>query len=311
LPKALSTRVSVYAALAGNLLVAAIKTAAAIVTGSSGMLSEALHSFVDTGNEVLLLYGMRRSHQPRDEDHPFGYGREFYFWCFIVALLVFALGAGVALIQGIARALDPKPIDHVQVTYVVLALSMLIEAATFRVSLRQFNQSRGAMRLFEAVHASKDPAAFIVLFEDGAAIAGLVIVAASTWASDSLDMHAMDGVASIVIGLLLGAVALLLARESKSLLIGERADRRMSEAILEAAAGEPCVLRTNRLITTQLAPDQVVAALSVQFRPGLSTEQIESAVSSLEARVRESQPQVVSLFVRPESAASSEARLRK
>lgn len=310
MPGKISTRFSVYAALAGNVLVALTKAVAAAITGSSAMFSEALHSFVDTGNEVLLLYGMRQSHQPRDEEHPIGYGREFYFWCFIVALLVFALGAGVAVIQGITHVLDPHPIEHVQVTYAVLALSMVIEGATFRISLRQFNQSRGSMGLFEAVRVSKDPAAFMVLFEDGAAIAGLVIAAAGTWASDSLGWHAMDGAASILIGLVLGAVASLLARESKSLLIGERADRRMSEAIFDAAAGEPSVLGANRLVTVQLAPDQVIAALSVQFKPGLQTAQIEEAVVALEARVRQADPQVVTLFVRPESAESFKARMR-
>jgi cation diffusion facilitator family transporter len=297
-----SVRLSVYAALAGNLLVAITKAVAALWTGSSAMLSEAVHSFVDTGNEVLLLYGMRRSHQPRDREHPVGYGRELYFWSFIVSLLVFALGAGVSVVQGIAHVRDPQPIESPQVSYVVLALSMLIEGASFIVSLRQFSAAKGPLGFLEAVHASKDPPAFMVLFEDGAALAGLAIAAAGTWASATLGWHVMDGVASILIGTVLGAVALLLARESKSLLIGERADRRMSESILGIVRSQACVLHANGLLTVQLAPDQVVAALSLQFRPELRTPEIEAAIIELDSSVRKKHPQVVSLFVRPESS---------
>ena len=286
MPGKLSTRIAVYAALAGNVLVAITKSGAALATGSSAMFSEALHSFVDTGNEVLLLYGMRQSHQPRDGEHPLGYGRELYFWSFIVALLIFALGAGVSLVQGIGHVRSPKPIENAHLNYIVLALSFLVESATFFVSLRQFRHSKGSLGLFEAVRASKDPPAFMVLLEDGAAIAGLVIAALGTWASASLGWHAMDGVASILISLVLGAVALLLAKESKSLLIGERADRGMNDSILGAAREEPCVLRANGLITVQLAPDQVVAALSVQFQPELRIAQIEAVVVALDARVR-------------------------
>ena len=306
--KTSSTRFAVYAALAGNVLVALTKTGAAIFTGSSAMFSEALHSFVDTANEVLLLYGMRQSHQPRDGDHPLGYGRELYFWSFIVALLIFALGAGVSIFQGVGHVLNPKPIENPNVNYVVLALSLFIEGVSFFVSLRQFSQSKGTLGWYEAVHASKNPPAFMVLFEDAAAIVGLVIAALGTWASASLGWHVMDGAASILIGLVLGAVALLLAKESKSLLIGERASHRVHDSILGLVHAEPCVRRANGLITVQLAPDQVVVALSVEFEPDLRTAQIEAAVVSLDERVRKAHPQVVSLFVRPESCESHAAQ---
>jgi cation diffusion facilitator family transporter len=292
----------VYAALVGNLLVAATKTAATVYTGSSSMLSEAVHSFVDTGNEVLLLYGIHRAKGQADPEHPIGYGRELYFWSFIVAVLIFALGAGVSVYEGIAHIRDPEPIESPLVSYIVLGLAFVFEGVSWAVSLRQFNQSRGSLGIFDAFRRSKDPPAFMVLFEDSAALIGILIAAAGTFASVTLDAPVYDGVASVAIGLVLAATAVLLARESKSLLIGERADHALSDSILRIAGEEKSVARANGLFTVQLAPDQVIAALSLEFADELRAPEIENAVLDIEARVRAEHPEVVSIFVKPQTA---------
>ena len=296
-----STRRAVYAALSGNVLVAITKVGAAVWTGSSAMLSEAVHSFVDTGNELLLLYGMRQSRQRADVAHPLGYGRELYFWSFIVALLVFALGSGVSVYQGIRHVVHPEPISDPLVSYIVLVLAFLFEGASWLVSFRQFGRARGELGFYEAFRRSKDPPSFIVLFEDSAALAGILVAAAGTFLAARLHAPVFDGIASIVIGLLLGGTAALLARESKSLLIGERADPSLASSILRVAADRAGVYQANGLITVQLAPDQVLAALSLDFEDGLRAREIEQVVAGIEENVRAHHPEVVALFVKPQS----------
>ena len=303
-----STRFAVYVALVGNLLVATTKAGAAFWTGSSSMLSEAVHSFVDTGNEVLLLYGMHRAKGEADQDHPVGYGRELYFWSFIVTVLVFALGAGVSIFEGVTHMRNPAPVEDAVVNYVVLGLSFVFEGASWVVSLRQFNAARGSVGLLEAFRRSKDPPSFMVLFEDSAALMGIVLAAGGTFASASLDRPELDGLASILIGLVLAATAVLLARESKSLLIGERADSRLSDSILRIAGQAKAVVRANGVITVQLAPDQVVAALSLEFADELRTPDIEAAVVDIEKRLRLAHPEVTTLFVKPQSSHSYQGR---
>ncbi|MEY2116816.1 MULTISPECIES: cation diffusion facilitator family transporter [unclassified Rhodanobacter] len=296
-----STRLSVYAALAGNLLVALTKTAAAIGTGSSAMLSEAVHSFVDTGNELLLLHGMRRSLQQADPEHPLGYGRELYFWSFIVALMVFALGAGVSIYQGIVHVRQPQPITHPLVSYVVFGLCFVFEGASWLVSLHQFRAAKGPLGYYEAFRRSKDPPSFMVLFEDSAALVGIAIGVAGTYAATTLALPAADGIASILIGLLLAFVAALLARESKSLLIGERGDRRLHAAILRIAQEQGPIACVNGLLTVQLAPNQIVAALSLQFADDIRASEIEDLVLALERKIRQAYPEVIDLFVKPQT----------
>ena len=296
-----STRLTVYAALLGNLLVAATKTVAAVWTGSSAMLSEAVHSFVDTGNELLLLYGMRRSVQQPDLEHPLGYGRELYFWSFIVALMVFALGAGVSIYQGVVHVLQPQPIKRPLVSYVVFGLCFLFEGATWLIALRQFKAAKGPLGYYEAFRRSKNPPSFMVLFEDSAALVGITIGVAGTFAATTLNMPVADGIASILIGLVLAFVAALLARESKSLLIGERGDLRLNAEILRIAQDQGPIARVNGLLTVQLAPKQIVAALSVQFADDIRASEIEALVQDLEQRIRQAHPGVVGLFVKPQT----------
>jgi cation diffusion facilitator family transporter len=296
-----SSRPAVYAALAGNVLVAATKTVAAVRTGSSAMLSEAVHSFVDTGNELLLLYGMHRAARRPDPDHPVGHGRELYFWSFIVALLVFALGAGVSLYEGVQHVRHPEPITDPRASYIVLGLAGLFEIGSWIVSARQFNAQRGSQGIYEAFRRSKDPPSFLVFFEDSAAVVGIAIAAAGTLAAVELRQPVYDGVASILIGLLLAGIAVLLAQESKSLLIGERADRRLADSVLRIAAAVDGVDHANGVLTFQLAPDQILIALSLEFRDDLLAPEIERAVVELERLIREAHPEVMTVFVKPQA----------
>jgi cation diffusion facilitator family transporter len=301
-----ASKVAIYAALAGNLLVALTKFVAAAVSGSSSMLSEGVHSLVDSSNEVLLLHGWRRSGRAPDLVHPLGYGRELYFWSFIVAVLLFALGAGISILQGISRVRAPQPIENVTVIYVVLALSFVFEGVSWRISQRSFRALKGELGYWEAVRKSKDPSSFIVLFEDSAALVGIAVAAAGTYAADSLRMPVFDGIASIVIGLVLAGIAGVLARESKRLLIGERADPKIAASIDALAERQAGVQSANGVFTIHLAPEQIVVALSLEFADELRTPEIELAVAQLERSIREQHPEVVALFVKPQTAGAFE-----
>ncbi|HEX2886809.1 cation diffusion facilitator family transporter [Vineibacter terrae] len=293
---------AIYAALVGNLLIAVTKFVAAWFTGSSAMLSEAVHSLVDTGNEVLLLHGIRRSRLPPDRAHPLGYGRELYFWSFIVALLVFALGAGVSFYEGVTHILAPEPIRNVMVTYVVLGLSVVFEGGSWWVALREFGARKGRLGYLDAVRQSKDPTTFTVLFEDSAALLGLLIALVGIAASQYTGNPAFDGVASIGIGLVLAMTAVFLARECKGLLLGEQAAPGLQAVILKIVDEDPAVHRANGVITVHLAPDQIVAALSAEFEDRMTTPQIEACVERIEARLKAELPEVTALFVKPQTA---------
>ena len=304
-----STKV-IYAALLGNLLVAVTKFAAAAITGSSAMLSEAVHSLVDTGNEVLLLHGLRRAARPADQAHPFGHGREIYFWSFVVALCVFALGAGISLYEGIRHVLDPAPITRPMVNYVVIALALVFEGGSWKVAFEGFRREKGDQSFLEAARRSKDPTTFMVLFEDSAAVLGLLIALAGTVAAEVLDRPVLDGVASIAIGILLALVAAFLGRESKGLLIGEPAQSEVTDAICAIVSREPGIERTSGLFTVHVGPRQVVAGISVDFQDDLTARQVEDIVAAVEARVRKAHPEIVSLLIKPQSAAGFEKALR-
>ncbi|HML27672.1 MAG TPA: cation diffusion facilitator family transporter [Hyphomicrobium sp.] len=297
---ALSKRV-VYAALVGNLLVAGTKFVAATVTGSSSMLSEAVHSLVDTGNEALLLYGYFRSSRRPDDTHPLGYGRELYFWSFIVSLLLFAIGAGVSVYEGINHIIEPQPITDPTVNYIVLALSAFFEGTSWWIALKRFGKLKGRRSYWEAVRDSKDPPSFMVLFEDTAALIGIAIAAAGNLAAQHWGISAVDGIASILIGIVLAIAATVLARENKALLIGERASDEVINSILSLAINEESVDGANNVFAIHLAPDQILVALSLEFSDELRTPQIEAAVVRLEERIRAKHPEVISVFVKPQT----------
>jgi cation diffusion facilitator family transporter len=302
------SRTVIFAALAGNLLIAATKFIAAYFTGSSAMLSEGVHSMVDTGNGGLLLYGMHRGARPADRTHPFGHGREVYFWSFVVALLVFALGAGVSLYEGILHILKPEPIENFAITYVVLGLSILFEGFSWFVALKEFRTTKGRLGYFEAVERSKDPSVFTILFEDTAALLGLVIAAAGIAASQYFDRPEFDGVASVGIGLILAVTAALLARETKGLLIGEAAEPALQDMILSIAGADPIVRGANGVITVHLGPDQIIAAISLEFEDAATAPDIEACVLRLEKALRERIPELVTVFVKPQTPATWQAR---
>ena len=306
-----STVFSVWAALAGNLLVALAKSVAAAMTGSAAMLSEAVHSLIDTVNEVLLLYGISRSTRPADRTHPLGYGRELYFWSFVVALLIFALGAGVSVYEGFNHIVVPQPIERPGVIFAVLAASLAFEGTSWWISMRAFGAAKGNLGWWEAFRRSKDPPAFIVVFEDSAALLGIAVAAAGTTAALLTGDARWDGVASLVIAAILAGVAVLLARESKELLIGERADPALSDAILRTASGIAGVCSANSIVTIQIAPHSVVATLSLDFFDTLRAPEIERAVIELESRIRKLYPDVTALFVKPQSVLVASALRRE
>jgi cation diffusion facilitator family transporter len=291
----------VYAALAGNLAIALVKFVAAALTSSSAMLSEAVHSLVDSINELLLLYGLRRAEKHPDTTHPLGYGRELYFWSFIVALLVFALGAGVSLYEGVDHLRHPIPIERPLLNYVVLAAAFICEAASWSVSLKAFRASKGSLGYIGAFRASKDPITFIVLFEDSAAMIGLVIAGVGITCARVFHQPLYDGVASIGIGLVLAVSSVLLARETKGLLIGEPALPLVREAILRIATEDRDINLANGVLTVQMGPNQVLAALSAEFRDGLTTQQIELCVTRIEAAIRDAHLGVTALFIKPQT----------
>lgn len=296
-----ATLTAVWAALAGNLLVVAAKFFAAVVTGSAAMLSEAVHSLVDTVNDLLLLYGMARSSRPADRMHPFGYGRELFFWSFVVALLIFALGAGVSAYEGIQRLLQPQSIERPLVIYLVLAASLVFEGSSWLIGARAFRRSKRNLGWWEAFRQSKDPPAFIVVFEDSAAVFGILVAAAGTTATILTGDSRWDGIASLMIAAILAGVAALLAQESKALLIGERADPALSDAVIRIAAGMPGVCNANSIATIHLAPNSIVVYLSLDFFDYMRAPDIERAVVDLEKQIRSTHPEVSAVFVKPQS----------
>jgi cation diffusion facilitator family transporter len=291
----------IYAALIGNLLVAVTKFVAFGIAGSSAMLSEAVHSVVDTGNELLLLYGLRRSRMRPDRAHPLGHGRELYFWSFVVALLVFALGAGVTLYEGIAHLRHPAPLLNPTVNYVVLACAFVFEGSTWWMAVKHLRAIKGSLGYLEAVRQSKDPGSFTVLLEDSAALIGLVIAFLGIFASHLLHRPVFDGLGSIGIALVLALTAIFLARETKGLLIGESAFPDVEASILRIAGNDAAVAHVNGVLTLQVGPDNVVAALSAEFQDRLTAPEIESCVSRIEEAIRSEHPYVTALFVKPQT----------
>jgi cation diffusion facilitator family transporter len=302
------SRLVVYAALVGNLCIAIAKFVAAGMSGSSAMLSEGVHSLVDTTNELLLLYGLHRADKKPDSVHPFGYGRELYFWSFIVALLVFAAGAGVSAYEGILHIRNPEPATNHTVSYVVLGISFLFEGGSWWVALREFRATKGSMGYFEAFRRSKDPSTFTVLLEDSAALLGLAFAAIGLAAAQWLDMPELDGVASLCIAGVLALTAFLLARETKGLLVGEPAHPSVARRIMAVADTDADLRKANGVTTMQMGPDQVVAMLSAEFEDDRTTPQIEACITRIEQAVKAEYPELVALFVKPQTPEVFRAR---
>ncbi|HEU5019288.1 MAG TPA: cation diffusion facilitator family transporter [Pseudolabrys sp.] len=296
------SKLVVYAAITGNTLVAITKFIAAWLTGSSAMLSEAVHSVVDTSNQLLLLHGIHRAEKPPDGSHPLGYGRELYFWSFVVALILFTLGAGVTGYEGVLHILNPEEMTDPLISYAVYGAAAIFEGTSWTIALREFRRAKGNLGYYEAVRRSKNPPTFIVLFEDSAALLGLAIAAAGTFAAERLSLPVLDGVASIGIALVLGLTALALGRESKGLLLGEPASRELRQSILSIARETAGIERAQLVFTVHLSPEQVVVALNLEFRDELTAPEIEQVTRKLEHAVREAHPEVIAVFVKPQTA---------
>ena len=289
----------ILGALAANLGIAVAKFIAAGISGSSAMLTEGVHSLVDSGNQLLLLYGQKRARKPADDQHPFGYGRELYFWSFVVAILIFAGGAGVSVYEGVLHIREPEPLRDPTINYVVLAVAFVFEGASWLIALREFNSDRRGS-WWRAIRTSKDPASFTVLFEDSAALVGLLVAGVGVWLSHEIEDPRLDGAASIVIGAVLATVAVLLSREAKGLLIGESADSELVAAIHDLLLAHPDITSVNHVRTIHSAPENVFVAVSADFNDSLTLGEGERAIEHIEARLKALHPQLSSIYIRPE-----------
>jgi len=291
----------IYAALAGNFLIALTKSAAAAYTNSSAMMSEAIHSAVDCGNQGLLLYGIKRSQQPADKAHPFGYGMELYFWTFVVAILVFAIGAGVSLYEGIIKVITPHPVTDIYLNYIVLGIAVIFEGAAWMVAYKEFKRHQKGPNLITSILRSKDPTVFTVLFEDTAAMLGLLVALLGLFIGDLLNIPELDGIASIVIGLILASTAILLAYESKGLLIGEAASEDVVKAIEEIALAKPEIITINEILTMHMGPQDILLNLSLDFTDDISASDVERAVSAMEKDIKSQLPHIKRIFIEAQS----------
>lgn len=291
----------IYAALIGNALIAVAKFVAAAFTGSSAMLSEGIHSLVDTGNQILLLYGIRQSQKPADEQFPFGHGKEIYFWSFVVAILIFAVGAGVSIYEGVQHILIPVPVQNPAINYLVLALAMVFEGAAWYFAFREFSRAKGKWGYVEAIQKGKDPTGFVVLFEDSAAMLGLVVAGLGIFLSQVTGILYFDGIASVIIGLILGGTAIWLAYETKGLLIGESANTAVVEDIRRILKSQTEIEHVNDVFTMHMGPEYILVNLSVDFFDSVSAAEIETAVERMDRMIKNSSPKVKRVFIEGEA----------
>ena len=298
---AAGSRKVIIAAFIGNSLIAVTKFIAGALTGSSAMFSEGIHSLVDTGNQVLLLYGLKRAQQPADERFPFGHGKEIYFWSFVVAILIFAVGAGVSLYEGLHRLSAPAPIRNPLVNYLVLGLALLFEGGAWWLAFREFGRAKGHRSYLDAVRRGKDPTLFMVLFEDTAALLGLLVALLALALSQWTGLLWLDGAASIIIGLILGLTAVLLAYETKGLLIGEAADPGVVSGIRALAESGSGVQHVNEVLTMHMGPQFILVNLSLDFADHHSAAELETAIARLDAEIKSRYPQVQRVFIEAEA----------
>jgi cation diffusion facilitator family transporter len=289
----------VYAALAGNLAIALTKFVASFWTGSSAMLSEAIHSTVDTGNQGLLLLGMKRAAKPPSQQHPFGHGMELYFWAFVVALLIFALGGAVSIYEGVSKIREPELIEDAWINFLVIGASLLFEGYSFRVALHEIRRQYPDEGLWEAVQRSKDPTVFAVILEDAAALTGLAIAGIGLGLADWLDMPILDGVSSIAIGCVLVLAAIALSHETRSLLTGESASKQVLGKVRSILDADPRVKSADEILSLHLGPNEVLLAVTIDFREDLSGEEVEAASRDLIQKIQKARPEITRAFLRP------------
>lgn len=294
-----SSKTPIYTALAANLGIAITKLAAALFTGSSAMVSEGIHSLIDTSNEVLLLLGISRSQKPADEKRPFGYGRELYFWSFVVSLLFFAMGGGFSIYEGIEHLRNPEPVKSPIWNYAVLAIAFIFDGLSFITAMKEFNRQRGATSFWQAVRESKDPTTFVVLFEDAADVIGILIAFTGILIGQLLHNPYLDGIASVLIGLLLTAVAVVLVRESRSLLMGETPDAAELNDVVKIVESNPAVNKVVKHLSSYLAPEEVIMAIKVNFKRDINSQDFTLAIENIRSEIQSAYPHYKQLFIEP------------
>ena len=297
---AASSKKVIYAALIGNGLIAVTKFVASVFTGSSAMMSEGIHSTVDTGNQLLLLLGLKKAKKPADKQFPFGHGKEIYFWSFIVAIMIFAVGAGISIYEGIHSLMDPHPVENPYINYIVLGLAMIFEGFAWYFAWKEFDKARGDRGYYEAVRKEKNPTLFVVLFEDSAAMLGLIVAFVGIALSQYTGLLIFDGIASIVIGLILGVTAAWLAYETKGLLIGESADPEIVTGITSLATNYNFISGVNEVLTMHMGPNYILLNLSVNLKDTSDVSNVENNISTLSSQIKKEYPLVKRVFVEAE-----------
>lgn len=292
---------AIYAAIAGNLAIAIMKFTAAAFTGSSAMLSEGIHSVVDTGNGGLLLFGLNRSKQPADAAHPFGYGKELYFWSLIVAVLIFGVGGGISIYEGILHIIHPNPLQDVTWNYIVLGLAIVFESFSFTVAFRAFAHEKGEQSMWQAIKTSKDPTTFTVLFEDTAALLGLVVALIGIFLAHTLNIPILDGAASVLIGLILTTVAGFLIYESKGLLVGEGVDTKTIDGIRKLAENDPYIGKLTDPMTMHFGPETILLAVGMELEKSLSTLRVDETVANLKKAIQDKYPFIKYIYIETSS----------
>lgn len=281
-------------------MIAVSKFVAAALSGSSAMASEGIHSVVDTGNQALLLYGLKRASKPADRQFPFGYGREVYFWSFVVAILLFSVGAGVSLYEGVSSLLQPHALEDPIVSYAVLAVAALFEGFSWTFAFREFSRTKGRSGYLEEVRRAKDPSVFVVLFEDSAALLGLLIAFAGVFLSQITGVAVFDSIASVLIGVLLGATAGWLALETKGLLIGESARSSVVDRIRKIAREFPEIEQLHEVLTMHLGPHDILVNISVAFRPDVEAADLVRVTSAIDVAIKQTFADVRRIFIEAE-----------
>lgn len=302
---AASSKKVIYAALIGNGLIAITKFIASVLTGSSAMMSEGIHSLVDTGNQVLLLLGLKKAKKPADKNYPFGHGKEIYFWSFVVAIMIFAVGAGISIYEGVHSLMDPHPVQNPYINYIVLGLAMIFEGFAWYFAWKEFDKATGDRGYYETVRKEKNPTIFVVLFEDSAAMLGLIVAFIGIALGQWTGLHIFDGIASIVIGIILGITAAWLAYETKGLLIGESADPQIVKSITNMASSHAAISNVNEVLTLHMGPSYILLNLSVNFKDSLEVASIEQDISKLTTQIKGQHPLVKRVFIEAENKSSN------
>jgi cation diffusion facilitator family transporter len=297
-----SSKIAIYSALVANLLIAITKFIAAAITKSSAMMSEGIHSVVDTSNEFLLLLGIRKSKKKADAKRPFGYGKEIYFWSFIVSIMIFGVGGGISFYEGITHLQHPELIRNPLWNYIVLAIAFVFDGISFIIALKTFNRHRGSQPFWQAVRKSKDPTSFVVLFEDAADIVGLTVAFFGVYFGHLYKNPYFDGIASMLIGVTLTAVSLLLAKESRSLLMGEPAASETIDEVVKIARSNPAIKNIEEHLSMVLSPKEVLLILKPEIKQSLSSSEIVEAIQSIKKNIQSRFPNFRQVYIEPVSS---------